>query len=103
MPYRIHEAAAMAGVTVRTLHHYDRIGLLRPRTDPANGYRLYGRPSWNGCGRSSFSGSWAFRWGRSGLFWSIPTSTAGRRWKTSGVCSAPSGSGWMGSSGSLTI
>ena len=35
MSYKIHEAAAMAGVTVRTLHHYDRIGLLRPRTDPA--------------------------------------------------------------------
>lgn len=43
MSYKIHEAAAMAGVTVRTLHHYDRIGLLRPRTDPANGYRLYGK------------------------------------------------------------
>src|SRR6266550_8781278 len=29
--YRIQEFAARAGVTVRTLHHYDRIGLVKPR------------------------------------------------------------------------
>jgi DNA-binding transcriptional MerR regulator len=28
--YRIHEFAKLAGVTVRTLHHYDRLGLLKP-------------------------------------------------------------------------
>ena len=28
--YRASEFAALAGVTVRTLHHYDRAGLLRP-------------------------------------------------------------------------
>src|SRR5689334_8823147 len=40
-PCRIREFAAHTGVTVRALHHYDRIGLLRPRrTD--SGYRLYG-------------------------------------------------------------
>lgn len=40
--YRVSEFAEKAGVTVRTLHHYDRLGLLRPggRTDA--GYRLYG-------------------------------------------------------------
>ncbi len=31
----------MAGVTVRTLHHYDRLGLLRPRRNES-GYRVYG-------------------------------------------------------------
>jgi MerR family transcriptional regulator, thiopeptide resistance regulator len=35
------EVAAMAGVTVRTLHHYDRIGLLSPSARSASGYRLY--------------------------------------------------------------
>jgi len=30
----------MAGVTVRTLHHYDRLGLLRPRRN-GSGYRVY--------------------------------------------------------------
>jgi DNA-binding transcriptional MerR regulator len=32
--------AELAGVTVRTLHHYDRLGLLRPRRTEA-GYRVY--------------------------------------------------------------
>src|SRR3954447_22661428 len=41
MRYQVHEFAALTGVTVRALHHYDRLGLLRPRrTD--SGYRLYG-------------------------------------------------------------
>lgn len=35
------EFAARAGVTVRTLHHYDRLGLLRPSRYTAAGYRLY--------------------------------------------------------------
>ncbi|MDP5184850.1 MerR family transcriptional regulator [Blastococcus sp. BMG 814] len=35
------EVAAMAGVTVRTLHHYDRIGLLSPSGRTAAGYRQY--------------------------------------------------------------
>jgi DNA-binding transcriptional MerR regulator len=38
--YRIREFARLAGVTVRALHHYDRLGLLKPRRTPT-GYRLY--------------------------------------------------------------
>jgi MerR family transcriptional regulator, thiopeptide resistance regulator len=34
--------ARLAGVSVRTLHHYDRIGLLEPGARTAAGYRLYG-------------------------------------------------------------
>src|SRR5215467_4364439 len=37
---RVQEFAALAGVTVRALHHYDRLGLLKPRRNGA-GYRLY--------------------------------------------------------------
>ena len=38
--YRVQEFAELAGVTVRTLHHYDRLGLLKPlRTH--SGYRCY--------------------------------------------------------------
>jgi DNA-binding transcriptional MerR regulator len=37
---RIQEFAKKAGVTVRTLHHYDRVGLLKPRRT-RHGYRLY--------------------------------------------------------------
>lgn len=32
----------MTGVTIRTLHYYDQIGLLRPETVTDAGYRLYG-------------------------------------------------------------
>src|SRR3954471_16809303 len=35
------EVAELAGVTVRTLHHYDRIGLLSPSGRTAAGYRRY--------------------------------------------------------------
>jgi DNA-binding transcriptional MerR regulator len=35
------EVATLAGVTVRTLHHYDRIGLLSPSGRTAAGYRQY--------------------------------------------------------------
>ncbi len=34
----------MAGVTSRTLRHYDDIGLLNPARAARNGYRWYGRP-----------------------------------------------------------
>src|SRR5215472_9465910 len=40
---QIKEAARIAGVSVRTLHHYDEIGLLVPRLRSAAGYRLYDR------------------------------------------------------------
>jgi DNA-binding transcriptional MerR regulator len=38
---RIGEVAAATGLTVRTLHHYDEIGLLRPSRRSDAGYRLY--------------------------------------------------------------
>ncbi|HYP80170.1 MAG TPA: MerR family transcriptional regulator [Steroidobacteraceae bacterium] len=39
----VRQIAAISGVTVRTLHHYDEIGLLKPASVGANGYRYYGR------------------------------------------------------------
>jgi DNA-binding transcriptional MerR regulator len=39
--YRIQEFAKLAGVTVRALHHYDRLGLLKPSGRSGAGYRLY--------------------------------------------------------------
>ncbi len=39
--YRIQKFAQLAGVTVRTLHHYDRLGLLSPQHRTSSGYRLY--------------------------------------------------------------
>ncbi len=39
--FRIQAFAKLAGVTVRALHHYDRLGLLCPAQRSENGYRLY--------------------------------------------------------------
>ncbi len=39
--YRIGEVARMSGVSVRTLHHYDQVGLLAPSGRSESGYRLY--------------------------------------------------------------
>jgi DNA-binding transcriptional MerR regulator len=39
--YTVGQVAGLAGVTVRTLHHYDEIGLLPPSGRAANGYRTY--------------------------------------------------------------
>jgi DNA-binding transcriptional MerR regulator len=38
---KVKELAEIAGVSVRTLHHYDKIGLLTPAIDQENGYRNY--------------------------------------------------------------
>jgi len=39
--YQVLEFAKLAGVTVRALHHYDRLGLLKPKQRTRSGYRLY--------------------------------------------------------------
>ncbi|MEA2493763.1 MAG: MerR family transcriptional regulator, thiopeptide resistance regulator [Thermoleophilaceae bacterium] len=39
----VKQVAELSGVTVRTLHHYDEIGLLRPSERSEAGYRLYSR------------------------------------------------------------
>jgi MerR family transcriptional regulator, thiopeptide resistance regulator len=41
MAYTVKQLSELAGVSVRTLHHYDEIGLLIPSTIGANGYRYY--------------------------------------------------------------
>lgn len=42
---KINEVAKCTGITVRTLHYYDQIGLLKPSRITAAGYRLYDRES----------------------------------------------------------
>ena len=39
--YKVREFAKLAGVTVRALHHYDRLGLLTPPRRTGSRYRLY--------------------------------------------------------------
>lgn len=42
--YSVGQMARLSGVSIRTLHHYDDIGLLKPAYASGNGYRLYHRP-----------------------------------------------------------
>lgn len=37
----VHEVSELAHVSVRTLHHYDQVGLLRPTRTTEAGYRMY--------------------------------------------------------------
>ncbi len=39
--YRVKQVARLCGATVRTLHHYDAIGLLSPQGRSRSGHRLY--------------------------------------------------------------
>ncbi len=41
MAYTVKSVAKMSGVSVRTLHFYDEVGLLKPAYLGANGYRFY--------------------------------------------------------------
>lgn len=41
--YTVKQVARLSGVSVRTLHHYDEVGLLKPDSVGANGYRYYGQ------------------------------------------------------------
>jgi DNA-binding transcriptional MerR regulator len=39
--YSIGEFSEKTGISIRTLHYYDEIGLLRPEKHPASGHRIY--------------------------------------------------------------
>jgi DNA-binding transcriptional MerR regulator len=41
--WRVGELAEQAGITVRTLHHYDQLGLLSPSSSTSGGHRCYTR------------------------------------------------------------
>lgn len=41
MKMKVKEVADLVGISVRTLHHYDEIGLLAPSETTEAGYRLY--------------------------------------------------------------
>ncbi len=42
MEYTVQKLAKLAGISARTLRHYDQIGLLRPARLSSSGYRIYG-------------------------------------------------------------
>ncbi|MEL6133807.1 MAG: MerR family transcriptional regulator, partial [Bacteroidota bacterium] len=45
-PFGVKELSKLSGVTVRTLHYYDQIGLLKPSERTEAGYRHYRENEW---------------------------------------------------------
>ena len=60
----VHEVSKISGVSVRTLHYYDSIGLLSPSAVTSAGYRLYDDSSLAKLQSILFSASWNFRSGK---------------------------------------
>jgi hypothetical protein len=88
--YRVGQFAKLAGVTVRALHHYDRLGLLRPKRG-AGGYRVYSERDLELLEQLSCSSSWEFHSGKlQGWFvaardrWRQVSGLSVERWKGSG-------------------
>ena len=77
--YTVSQLARLSGTSVRTLHHYDEIGLLKPASVGDNGYRYYGREEMLRLQQILFNlmctGSSASPSARSGPCWiaSVPT------------------------------
>jgi len=44
MAYTVRQVAGLSGVSIRTLHFYDEVGLLKPAFVSAGGYRYYEEP-----------------------------------------------------------
>lgn len=61
MRYNIGELAELAGVSVRTLRHYEQIGLLAPKRGE-NGYRVYGPSEVKSCSIYCFTAGLVWVW-----------------------------------------
>ena len=58
MEYTINKIARFAGVTLRTLRYYDKIGLLTPSARTDAGYRLYSDEDVERLQQILFLGNW---------------------------------------------
>ncbi len=67
--FTVKQLSKLAGITPRTLHYYDEIGLLRPARMGENGYRYYDENPWYGYSRSCCIASWICRLMPSGKSW----------------------------------
>ena len=76
---KVSEVARLAGVSIRTLHHYDEIGLVRPSGRSAAGYRLYTQKDLEQLQQVLFFRELEFRWMRSSESSAIQISTWARR------------------------
>lgn len=68
----VHEVSKETGISIRTLHYHDEIGLLSPDGVTESGYRLYGPTAMKRLGQILFFAHWNFRLKRSKKYWTHP-------------------------------
>jgi hypothetical protein len=90
---RVKEVAELAGISVRTLHHFDAIGLLVPDGVTEAGYRVYSERNLGTLQQILFA-SPAFRSSGSRRSSRIRISTGWRRWNCTGKCCLSGGEDW---------
>lgn len=59
--WKIGELAQHTGLSVRALHHYDQIGLVRPSHRTSAGHRRYTARRASACTRCSLCATWSCR------------------------------------------
>ncbi|WP_202806013.1 MerR family DNA-binding transcriptional regulator [Actinopolymorpha alba] len=62
MSYSVGKVARLVGVTVRTLHHYDEIGLLSPSERTPADTGVTASLTWTACSESCSTGSLGSLW-----------------------------------------
>lgn len=60
MRLTVSETAKLTNISVRTLHYYDEIGLLKPTGTTEAGYRYTTRRRLQRCSRFCCTGNWIF-------------------------------------------
>lgn len=82
----VKQVATLTGVSVRTLHYYDELGLLTPSEVTAAGYRLYGDDKLERRSRFCSSGSWISRCGKLRAYWTARIFPGKRRFASRNGC-----------------
>lgn len=67
----VKDVSKLTSISVRTLHYYDEIGLLKPTSCSAAGYRLYDDKALERLQQILFSGNLICRFWKSKRLWKI--------------------------------
>ena len=83
----IGRVAELVGVSVRTLHHWDEIGLVSPATRTWADYRVYRAADIERIQQVTCTGSWVCPCPMCRRCWTIRMRTSSRSWTGSVLCS----------------
>ena len=86
MTLTVGQLAELSGVTVRTLHHYDSVGLLAPKARSSAGTGCTSTKIASGYRRSCSTASWGSSSARSGPYWVTPRTTAAEHYISNAIC-----------------